>query len=221
MCICGKFVSVVVCLIVFDDGDERTLKRSSLVLKGGRHYQESEVSRAACAYYVHTYMYVHDRKGENVCACVRVCVCVCVCVCACVCVCVRACVCVCVCLMNIGSLSLSLLQTLDTLPLTNPEYFSTPVGVSRHFSGCMLCVTVDCWCPSNVYINYVCMYMCMLVQTVCKRVCVHIDIKVKMVLASVYKSLRMLDRLCAGRPCLFVCYVMSRHPTPAPSFLVL
>ena len=72
MCICGKFVSVVVCLIVFDDGDERTLKRSSLVLKGGRHYQESEVSRAACAYHVHTYMYVHDRKGENV--CVRVCV---------------------------------------------------------------------------------------------------------------------------------------------------
>ena len=75
-----------------------------------------------------------------------------------------------VCLMNIGSLSLSLLQTLDTLPLTNPEYFSTPVGVSSHFPGCMLCVTVDCWCPSNVYINYVCMYMCMLVQTVCKCV---------------------------------------------------
>ena len=34
------------CLLhpVFDDGDERTLKRSSLVLKGGRHYHESEVS---------------------------------------------------------------------------------------------------------------------------------------------------------------------------------
>ena len=29
--------------IVFDDGDERTLKRSSLCLKGGRHYSESEV----------------------------------------------------------------------------------------------------------------------------------------------------------------------------------
>ena len=156
VCICGKFVSVVVCLVVFDDGDERTLKRSSLVLKGGRHYQESEVRRAACAYHVHTYMYVHDRKGENV----RVCGCGCA----------RACACVCVCLMNIGCLSLSLLQTLDTLPLTNPEYFSTPVGVSSHCPGCMLCVTVDCWCPSNVYINYVCMYMCMLVQTVCKCV---------------------------------------------------
>jgi hypothetical protein len=48
--------------VVFDDGDERTLKRSSLVLKGGRHYHESE--------------------------------------------------------------------TLDTLPLTNPENFGSPVGVS-------------------------------------------------------------------------------------------
>ena len=28
---------------VFDDGDERTLKRSSLCLKGARHYHESEV----------------------------------------------------------------------------------------------------------------------------------------------------------------------------------
>ena len=27
---------------VFDDGDERTLKRSSLCLKGGRHFHESE-----------------------------------------------------------------------------------------------------------------------------------------------------------------------------------
>ena len=29
---------------VFDDGDERTLKRSSLCLKGGRHFDKSEVS---------------------------------------------------------------------------------------------------------------------------------------------------------------------------------
>jgi len=29
-------------LAVFDDGDERTLKRSSLCLKGGRHFHESE-----------------------------------------------------------------------------------------------------------------------------------------------------------------------------------
>jgi hypothetical protein len=30
-------------LSVFDDGDERTLKRSSLCLKGGRHFDKSEV----------------------------------------------------------------------------------------------------------------------------------------------------------------------------------
>ena len=36
----------VLCCVVFDDGDERTLKRSSLVLKGGRHYHESEVCRS-------------------------------------------------------------------------------------------------------------------------------------------------------------------------------
>lgn len=30
------------CPAVFDDGDERTLKRSSLCLKGGRHFHESE-----------------------------------------------------------------------------------------------------------------------------------------------------------------------------------
>jgi hypothetical protein len=29
--------------VVFDDGDERTLKRSSLCLKGGRHFDKSEV----------------------------------------------------------------------------------------------------------------------------------------------------------------------------------
>lgn len=31
-------------LQVFDDGDERTLRRTSLCLKGGRHFNESEVS---------------------------------------------------------------------------------------------------------------------------------------------------------------------------------
>lgn len=30
-------------LQVFDDGDERTLRRTSLCLKGGRHFNESEV----------------------------------------------------------------------------------------------------------------------------------------------------------------------------------
>lgn len=29
---------------MFDDGDERTLRRSSLCLKGERHFNESEVS---------------------------------------------------------------------------------------------------------------------------------------------------------------------------------
>ena len=29
---------------MFDDGDEKTVKRSNLVLKGTRHYNESEVS---------------------------------------------------------------------------------------------------------------------------------------------------------------------------------
>lgn len=29
---------------VFDDGDEKTLRRSSLCLKGERHFAESEVS---------------------------------------------------------------------------------------------------------------------------------------------------------------------------------
>lgn len=34
-------------LAVFDDGDERTLRRTSLCLKGGRHFNESEVSLMA------------------------------------------------------------------------------------------------------------------------------------------------------------------------------
>ena len=39
------FVCTCVCACaVFDDGDERTLKRSSLCLKGGRHFDKSEVS---------------------------------------------------------------------------------------------------------------------------------------------------------------------------------
>ena len=40
------FVCTYVCACaVFDDGDERTLKRSSLCLKGGRHFDKSEVSQ--------------------------------------------------------------------------------------------------------------------------------------------------------------------------------
>ena len=30
-------------LVVFDDGDEKTLRRTSLCLKGERHFQEDEV----------------------------------------------------------------------------------------------------------------------------------------------------------------------------------
>lgn len=33
-----------VCVSVFDDGDEKTLRRTSLCLKGERHFAESEVS---------------------------------------------------------------------------------------------------------------------------------------------------------------------------------
>lgn len=32
-------------ILVFDDGDERTLRRTSLCLKGERHFAESEVRR--------------------------------------------------------------------------------------------------------------------------------------------------------------------------------
>lgn len=32
------------CVSVFDDGDEKTLRRTSLCLKGERHFAESEVS---------------------------------------------------------------------------------------------------------------------------------------------------------------------------------
>ena len=31
------------CVLVFDDGDEKTLRRTSLCLKGERHFAESEV----------------------------------------------------------------------------------------------------------------------------------------------------------------------------------
>lgn len=40
-------MSFPVCLSVFDDGDEKTLRRTSLCLKGERHFAESEVSEAA------------------------------------------------------------------------------------------------------------------------------------------------------------------------------
>ena len=63
---------------VFDDGDERTLKRSSLVLKGGRHYHESEVC-------VCMYVRYKDICVSKVCVCMystwtcvnKVCVCMC------------------------------------------------------------------------------------------------------------------------------------------------
>lgn len=67
--------------IVFDDGDERTLKRSSLCLKGGRHYHESEVGLLALVLHILHYM--------------------------------------CLSLLNT--------QSLDKMPLTDPENFGTPV----------------------------------------------------------------------------------------------
>lgn len=36
--------SVIFCILVFDDGDERTLRRTQLCLKGDKHFIESEVS---------------------------------------------------------------------------------------------------------------------------------------------------------------------------------
>lgn len=50
VCVCGLLAymqqpnSVSLMSAVFDDGDEKTLRRSSLCLKGARHFAESEVS---------------------------------------------------------------------------------------------------------------------------------------------------------------------------------
>ncbi len=45
MCACVRAcVCVFLCLSVFDDGDEKTLRRTSLCLKGERHFAESEVN---------------------------------------------------------------------------------------------------------------------------------------------------------------------------------
>ena len=43
---CSKYfltAMIVLFHVVFDDGDERTLKRTSLCLKGEKHFNESEV----------------------------------------------------------------------------------------------------------------------------------------------------------------------------------
>lgn len=57
VCVCvdswPTYSSLIVCLIsaVFDDGDEKTLRRSSLCLKGARHFAESEASIAlSCSF---------------------------------------------------------------------------------------------------------------------------------------------------------------------------
>ena len=71
-------LTLLLLLVVFDDGDERTLKRSSLCLKGGRHFHESEVS---------------STLSLPRCACVIP----------------------------------SPAQSLDKMPLTDPENFGTPV----------------------------------------------------------------------------------------------
>jgi hypothetical protein len=36
-----KYITVLLFLLVFDDGDERTLRRSQLCLKGEKHFIES------------------------------------------------------------------------------------------------------------------------------------------------------------------------------------
>lgn len=73
--------------VVFDDGDERTLRRTSLCLKGERHFNESEVGdHDICNFILELYCMVY-KELSNV----------------------------------------SLLQTLDHLPLTDPENFGTPV----------------------------------------------------------------------------------------------
>ena len=78
---------------MFDDGDERTLRRTSLCLKGERHFAESEVGWPGLIWRA-----ARDGKVE--------------------------------CEFS----SLSLLQTLDQLPLTNPEHFGTPVIAKRRSS---------------------------------------------------------------------------------------
>lgn len=41
-----NYITVLLFLLVFDDGDERTLRRSQLCLKGEKHFIESEVRSA-------------------------------------------------------------------------------------------------------------------------------------------------------------------------------
>lgn len=41
---CSSLTVTLFLPAVFDDGDEKTLRRSSLCLKGARHFAESEVS---------------------------------------------------------------------------------------------------------------------------------------------------------------------------------
>ena len=48
--------------VVFDDGDERTLKRSSLCLKGGRHFDKSEVSSLISS---HTHWLVTNKRNAQ------------------------------------------------------------------------------------------------------------------------------------------------------------
>ena len=40
----GSLMMLSCIFVVFDDGDEKTLRRSSLCLKGARHFAESEAS---------------------------------------------------------------------------------------------------------------------------------------------------------------------------------
>lgn len=78
-------------ILVFDDGDERTLRRTSLCLKGERHFAESEVRWTSTeSWVVECYFFLYKKQ-------------------------------------QINFVSSLFTQTLDQLPLTNPEHFGTPV----------------------------------------------------------------------------------------------
>lgn len=84
----SKLTDASLYTVVFDDGDEKTLRRTSLCLKGERHFAESEASVPTRGDYF-----------SGPCASAGL----------------------------TGRVSSLPPQTLDQLPLTNPEHFGTPV----------------------------------------------------------------------------------------------
>ena len=86
------------CVSVFDDGDEKTLRRTSLCLKGERHFAESEVSYLIDGLQAsRVYLFLMLRMSDT---CRR---------------------------YVLKDCHPAVTQTLDQLPLTNPEHFGTPV----------------------------------------------------------------------------------------------